>query len=172
MVRYPYQYELLGAHFKISSNGCNLFEKQKVWGEGSNKNKEEFQDPAICFTIAIATDTNTEELILRVVHEWHRMGEVRLQIKELQTFESKTILLLLNIFTAPNKKILIAELHGILTAAQSQIQGQDPTKIWWGLEDTVTNSSFPPLKLCLQNPKLPGQDLSYFNKLSWRIQAN
>jgi hypothetical protein len=33
---------LLGAHFKISSYGHNPFEKQKVWGKGSNKNKEEF----------------------------------------------------------------------------------------------------------------------------------
>ncbi len=74
---------LLGAHFKISSNGCNPFEKQKVFGKGSNKNKEEFQDPIAYFTMTIATDTDPEELILFVVHEWHRMGGVHLQIKEL-----------------------------------------------------------------------------------------
>ena len=64
------------------------------------------------------------------------------------------------------------ELHEILTAAQSQIQEQDPTEFWWGLEDTAPNSSLPPLELCLQNPKLPGQDTSHFNKLSWWVQAN
>ncbi len=69
--------------------------------------------------MGIATDTDPEELIWRVVHEWHRMGEFQLQIKELQTFESETILLLFNIFTATNEKILLAELHEILTAAQS-----------------------------------------------------
>ncbi len=78
--------------------------------------------------MAIVTDTDPEELTSRVIHEWHRMGGVRLQIKELQTFESETILLLLNIFTATNKKIHLAELHEILTAAQSQIQEQDPTE--------------------------------------------
>jgi hypothetical protein len=79
----PINMMLLGAHFKISSNGCNPFEKQKVFGKGSNKNKEEFQDPIAYFTMTIATDTDPEELILFVVHEWHRMGGVHLQIKEL-----------------------------------------------------------------------------------------
>ncbi len=58
------------------------------------------------------------------------MGRVCLQIKELQTFESETILLLVNFFTATNKKILLAELHEILTAAQSQIQEKDPIEFW------------------------------------------
>jgi hypothetical protein len=163
---------LLDAHFKISSNGHNSFEKQKVWGKGSNKNKEEFHDPVVYFTMAIATDTDPEELILCVVHKWHRMGRVCLQIKEVQTFESEIILLLFNIFTAPNKKIILMELHEILTAAQSQVQEQDPTEFWRGLEDMAPNSSLPLLELRLQNPKLPGQDTSHFNKLSWWVQAN
>jgi hypothetical protein len=91
----PINMTLLGAHFKISSNGCNPSEKQKVWGKGNNKNKEEFCNPVVYFTMAIATDTDSEELISHVVHDCHRMGRVCLQIKELQTFESETILLLL-----------------------------------------------------------------------------
>jgi hypothetical protein len=122
--------------------------------------------------MAIATDTDPEELISHVIYEWLRMGGVHLQIKELQPFESETILLLLNIFTATNKKILLAELHEILTAAQSQIQEHDSTELWWGLEDTAPNSTLPPLELRLQNQKLPGQDTSHFNKLSWQVQAN
>jgi hypothetical protein len=101
---------------------------RRFWVKGSSKNKEEFRDPVVYFTMVIATDTNHEELIMRVVHEWHRKGGVCLQIKELQTFESETILLLFNIFTATNKKILHADLHEILTAAQSQIQEHNPTE--------------------------------------------
>jgi hypothetical protein len=122
--------------------------------------------------MTFATDTNHKELILCVVHKWYRMGRVHLQIKELQTFETKTILSLFNIFTATNKKILLAELQEILTTAQSQAQKHDPSEFWWGLEDTAPNSSLPPLELRLQNPKLPGQDTSHFNKLSWQVQAN
>ena len=39
---------MLGAHFKISSNGKNLFEKQKQWGK-AKKDKEEFRDRTIFF---------------------------------------------------------------------------------------------------------------------------
>ncbi len=107
-----------------------------------------------------------------MVQEWHRISGVRLQIKELQIFESESILLLFNIFTTTNKKILLVELHEILTAAKSQIQRHDPTEFWWSVEDMASNCSLPPLKLGLQNPKLPGQDMSHFNKLSWWIQTN
>ena len=39
---------VLGAHFKISSNGKNPFEKQKQWGK-AKKDKEEFRDPSCIF---------------------------------------------------------------------------------------------------------------------------
>jgi hypothetical protein len=38
---------MLGAHFKISSNGKNPFDKQKVWGKGANKNKDEYKNPVV-----------------------------------------------------------------------------------------------------------------------------
>ena len=46
---------MLGAHFKISSNEKNPFEKQKEWRK-AKKDKEEFRDPIIYLTLAIATD--------------------------------------------------------------------------------------------------------------------
>ncbi len=53
---------MLGAHFKISSNGRNPFEKQKRWGK-AKKDKEEFRDPIIYFSLAIATDKDPKDLI-------------------------------------------------------------------------------------------------------------
>ncbi len=168
----PINMTMLGTHFKISSNGRNPFERQKVWGKGANKNKEEFWDPVVYFTFAFATDTAPKDLISQVVHEWHRIGGVRLEIKELQTFESETILSLFNIFTSTNKKILLAELQEILTEAQSQVQEQDATEFWWSSEDTGPKSTLPAFELRLINQKLPGQDTSHFNKLSWWVQVN
>jgi hypothetical protein len=40
------------------------------------------------------------------------------------------------------------------------------------MEDLPSNSTLPAMELCLQNPKLPGQDTTHFNKLSWWAQAN
>jgi hypothetical protein len=78
-----------------------------------------------------------------VIHEWHQIGGVGLQIKELQTFKSETILSLFNIFTSTNKKILLAELHEILTEAQSRVQKHDATEFWWSSEDSGPNSTLP-----------------------------
>ncbi len=168
----PINMTMLGAHFKISSNGRNPFEKQKVWGKGANKNKEELHYPVVYFTFGIAANYSPKDIISRVIHEWHKMSGVCLQIKELQTFESETILSLFNIFTSTNKKILLAEIQEILTATQSLIQEQDPTEFWWSSANMVPERTLPPFKLCLQILKLPGQDTSHFNKVSWRVQAN
>ncbi len=95
-----------------------------------------------------------------------------LQIKELQTFDSETILSLFNIFTSTNKKILLAELHEILMEAQGRVQEHDATEFWWSSKDTGPKSTLPAFELRLVNPKLLGQDTSHFNKLSWRVQVN
>ncbi len=41
---------ILGAHFKILSNGKNPFEKQKQWKK-NKKDKEEFRDPIVYFLL-------------------------------------------------------------------------------------------------------------------------
>ncbi len=38
----PINMTMLGAYFKISSNGQNRFEKQKIWGKGVNKTRRNF----------------------------------------------------------------------------------------------------------------------------------
>jgi hypothetical protein len=63
----------LGAHFKISSNGKNLFEKQKQWGK-AKKDKEVFHDPIVYFLLAMAMDKDPKDLLLRIIHEWQRCG--------------------------------------------------------------------------------------------------
>ncbi len=61
---------MLGAHFKILSNGKNSFEKQKAWGNKAKKDKEEFKDLIVYFSLAIATDKDPEELLARIIHGW------------------------------------------------------------------------------------------------------
>jgi hypothetical protein len=53
---------ILGAHFKILSNGKNPFEKQKQWGK-AKKDKEVFHDPIVYFLLAMATDKDPKELL-------------------------------------------------------------------------------------------------------------
>jgi hypothetical protein len=90
-------------------------------------------------------------------------------VKELQTFESKTILCLLNIFTiAP----ILNESCEILFKAQAMAQEDESIDFVFDLIDLPPKSSLPAIELCLQVSKLPGQDTSYFDKLSWKAQTN
>ncbi len=162
---------VLGAHFKISSKGKNPFEKQKQWGE-AKKDKEEFRDPIVYFLFRIATDKEPEDVLSRIIHEWQRSGGILLRIKELQSFDSDTILAFYNIFTATPKKYILQEFSAILLEAQATAQEVDSTEFLWPMGDLSNNSTLPALELHLQNPKLPGQDTSHFGKMSWRAQAN
>ncbi len=88
----------LGAHVKISGNG-NVFNKQKVWNreEPNNRStrkankKEEFRDPTVYFTMIVSSEIPPTDIIERTTHKWARLNGVRLQVKELQFVESKTV---------------------------------------------------------------------------------
>ena len=168
----PTNMTLLSCYFKMSNfKGRNPFEKQKVY-KNNKEVKGELRNPMIYFSMAIASDEEPEELLSRVIHEWHRRGGVMLRIKELQTFESETILCLFNILTITNKKTILAEFSRILTQAQDLAQEADMTDFLWDPADLPRHSLIPALELRLQNPKTPGHDTSSYNKLSWRAQAN
>ncbi len=121
---------LLSGHFKLSSTrGRNPFEKQKVY-RNNKEVKGEFRHPSIYFSMAIATDEEPEELLVRICHEWHRHGGIILRVKELQSFDSEMILCLFNILTATSKKTILAELCQILAKAQEQAQELDATEFF------------------------------------------
>ncbi len=82
------------------------------------------------------------------------------------------ILCLFNIFTATNKKTVLAELCQILSTAQELAQDSNATEFFWDAEELPKHSTLPALELRLMNPKTPGQDTSQYQKLSWRAQAN
>jgi hypothetical protein len=104
---------MLGAHFKISSNGRNPFEKQKQW-EKAKKGKEESRDPIVYLSLVMATGKNPKDLLPRIIHKWQHRGGILLRVKELQSFKSDTILAFNNIFTSTPKNYLLQEFCSIL----------------------------------------------------------
>ncbi len=168
----PTSMTLLSGHFKLSSTrGRNPFEKQKVY-RNNKEVKGEFRHPSIYFSTVIATDEELEELLARISHEWHMRGGIILRVKELQSFDSKTILCLFNVLTATRKKTILAELGQNLAKSQEQAQELDATEFLWDPNELPRFSTLPALELRLQNPKTPGHDTSQYSKLSWRAQAN
>jgi hypothetical protein len=169
----------LGEHIKISGNG-NAFNKRKVWdtaGDGrksrkSNK-KDEFQDPTVYFSMIVSSDVNPKEIIDRTTHEWSRMNGVRLQIKELQSVDSETVVSFYKVSKLTPKEVLLAELRKILLAAQEKAKEDalDPDVYDFILDlDVEEIDSLPEMTLKIQTAKLRGEDLSTFNRLSNRAQ--
>ncbi len=159
----PTNMTLLSAYCKILSvKGWNPFNKQKVW-KNNKEVKGKVRNPIIYFAFAFTTDKEPEDLLARVSHKWHRRGGILLKIKELQTFESETILCIFNVFTSPLKKTILYEFQEILEKAMKEAQEHDSTDFLFDSNDLPANSSLPAIELHLQNPKLPGQDTSHFN---------
>jgi hypothetical protein len=126
----PTNMTLLSCHFKLSSSkGRNPFEKQKVF-KNNKEVKGELLNPSIYFLMAIAMDEVPEDLIARIIHEWHSRGGLSLRVKELQSFKSETILCLFNVLTATNKKTILSELNQILAKAQEHAQEIDATEFF------------------------------------------
>jgi hypothetical protein len=125
-----------------------------VWKNGKEV-KGELRNPVIYFSMAIATDEEPEDLLARVCHEWHHWGGNRLKVKELQSFESKTILCLFNVFTSTPKKNVLCKFCKILMAAQEMAQEMDPSQFFWDPLNLPSNSSIPAFELRLVNPFLP-----------------
>ena len=59
---------MLGAHVKILNFGRNPFTKQKTWGKGTSKGKEDTKDPVIYFTMVIAMDSDPHDVISHISH--------------------------------------------------------------------------------------------------------
>ncbi len=65
---------VLVAYFKVSSQGgCNPFERQKVWGENKTLEGGEFKELTVYFTMAIATDKDSAEVMDQIWQEWGRL---------------------------------------------------------------------------------------------------
>ena len=170
----------LGTHVKISGNG-NAFNKKKVWNnQSSDRNsrrtqKEEFRDPIVYFSMIISTQVEPSELIDRLTHEWSRINGTRLQIKDLQSISSETVVTFFKMSTATPKKVILAELIKILLETQKRIKDEavkhdefyDMTKYDFSLDDGVEfGETLPPMNLRVQNALLRGQEVTAFNRLS------
>jgi hypothetical protein len=119
----------LGIHVKISGNG-NAFNKQKVWDkkeQGNNgkynrksKNKEEYRDPIVYFSMVVSSEVDPREIIDRVTHEWARLNGTRLEVKDLQFVDSKTVVSSFKVSIPTNKEVIHAEFKRILLNTQEK----------------------------------------------------
>ncbi len=59
--------------------------------------------------MVISLEVRPQEIVDRVTHEWARLNGTRLQIKELQSIKSKTVVTFFKLSTLTPKATLLAE---------------------------------------------------------------
>ena len=168
----------LGTHIKISGNG-NAFNKKKVWADQNQSRKsrkpkkDEFKDPTVYFSMVVSTAVRPQELLDRITHEWARTGGNRLQIKDLQTIESETVVTFFRVSTLTPKAVILAELRMILLQAQKRASADDLDSSDYDFtldEDIEPGESLPPMNLRVQVALLKGTQVNSFTKLSHQAQ--
>jgi hypothetical protein len=173
----PVNFTHLGQYAYTSEN--RIFEKKKDWkGDNSSKKadhrdnatkEETLHDPIVYFTIAIATGALPRTLINGIRMEWEANRRGKLQVKDLQSQESKVVLALYYVFTGTPYSIILKTIKLILRDATSIHEHER-----MALEDDE-NYSPPPLPgilICMQDSRLKGHDTSALDKLPYHVKEN
>jgi hypothetical protein len=121
----------------------------------------------------VSTEVRPQELLDRVTHEWARTGGSRLQIKDLQTIKSKTVVTFFRVSTMTPKTVIIAKLKLILLQAQQKASADslDSSSYDFILNNGIeVGESLPPMNLRVQVALLRGAPVYAFIKLSHQAQ--
>jgi hypothetical protein len=117
----------------------------------------------------VSSVTPPMDIIERATHKWARLNGVRLQVKELQFVESKTVVTFYKVSKLTPKAVLLAELRKILLRAQARAREDDLEEELYDFAmdiDVEIVESLPAMTLRVVQAKLKGEYVSTFNKLS------
>jgi hypothetical protein len=70
--------------------------------------------------MVILSKVEPKEIIERTTHEWSRMNGMRLQIKDVQSIESETMVSIYKVLKNTPKDVLLVELEKILIMTQER----------------------------------------------------
>jgi hypothetical protein len=166
----PTNFTHLGQYAFTSGN--RIFEKKKDWRNGAKQphrdsEAEELKDPVVYFTIAIATDIPPRALIDGIRTEWETHGGGKLQVKDLQSHESKSMFALYFVYKDTPFHIIKKTLDDILTEAAWMMHHRKMLP-----DDDDFTPNIPQISIRSQVPRLKGVDTSSFDKLPYHVREN
>jgi hypothetical protein len=142
----------LGAYLKLSGNP-RLFDKQK----STHARSTTARSSVAYFSFAVSSDVDPCEIMARVNVDWNMQGGTRLSVKSLGVFDTVTPMVIYFLWNEGHGPTLLGELQQILSqAAPASLGGEQ--------------AAIPSMALRKQIPRIPGQDTSDFNNLSFRAQ--
>jgi hypothetical protein len=168
----------LGLHIKISGYG-NVFHRKIVWGNQDNERKghktekDEYRNLTVYFSMVISSKVKPQEIIERVTHKWACLNGTCLQVKDLQSTESKTVVTFFKVSTLTPRDVLLAKLKKILLEAQNQALNncQDPSTFDFTLDEGIKHgAALPPMNLPIQVALLKGAHVTAFNRIGHHAQ--
>ncbi len=166
----------LGINVQIFGNEYTFLKKQQIrdkakQGKKFSKKRVEIRHPTVYFSLIISFSVDRKKIIKRCSHKWTCNGGTRMNVMELQEIRTETVVSMFKVSTATPKDTIIGELKMILMKAQDLAHDEDVTKFVISMDpDVPYEEKLPAINLIIQNAKLPGQDVSLFNKLSNRAQ--
>ena len=121
------------------------------------------------FTVAIATNIPPRTLINGIRTEWEANGGGKLQVKDLQSQESKVVMALYFVYTGTPYHNILKTLNSILRNATS-INDHERME----LEDDKEYKAppIPGISIRLQVPCLKEMDTSSYDKLPYHVREN
>ena len=130
---------------------------------------ETLKDPVVYFTVAISTDIPPQTLINVIRMEWEANSGGKLQVKDLQSQESKVVMALYFFYTGTPYYIILKSLNSILRDATSIKEHER-----MALEDDEEYKAppIPGISIRLQVPRLKGMDTSSYDKLPYHMREN
>jgi hypothetical protein len=164
----PSNFTHLGQYAFTSGN--QIFEKKKNWKDKdkqphrNNGAEEQLKDPTTYFTIAITTDLFPCTLIDGIRTKWETHGGGKLQVKDLQSHESKVMFVLYFVFRDTPFHIIKKTLDDILRKASEMLFLQRMIPEFESVPPAI-----PEILICAQVPCLKGVDTLGFDKLPYHV---
>ena len=174
----PTNFTHLGQY--IHTSGNRIFEKKKIWHKATAASTtplrdheaergDTLKDPVVYFTFAIATDVVPRTLIEGIKTEWETHGGGRLQVKELQSQESKVVLALYYVYTGTPYNIILKTIQAIMNDV---IHTREHERMNLANDVNYNPKPAPQITLRSQVPRLKGIDSSSFDKLPYHVREN
>jgi hypothetical protein len=149
----PTNMTTLGGYIRISSRCMKAFETKSTFGANARKSEGNVYSDTVFFTVAISCDVKPSELISRISVEWMRAGGMGIYIKEINSFNTESVFVILLLCVYVNAPMVAAKLRKLLetgVALLAEVIGDDELPV----------TSVPPFALRKNLPKLPGVDVA------------
>jgi hypothetical protein len=131
------------------------------------------KDPTVYFLMIVSSEVAPKDLIERTTHKWARLNGMRLQVKELQFLQSKTVVTFYKVSKLTPKNVLLAVLKKILLMAQDRAREDALEEDLYDFSidiDVAIGETLPEMTLRVVKAKLKGEYVSTFNKLNNQAQ--